>query len=126
MGEQTIETAEQLKAVVDRISFQPDSVVNLNWRIDGVPALEEGTNALTGWLMRVAFERPDTYTGKLETGFSRWEFVPVGATVSSAVKTCWVLFRLTIEHELMEAFMVDGKRIFNPHHTIDELAAIRG
>lgn len=40
----------------------------------------------------------------------------------SAVKTCWLRVELILRHELMEAFLYKGVRIFNPHHTVAELS----
>lgn len=31
------------------------------------------------------------------------------------VKTAYAAFKATIEHEIMEGFRYDGKRVFNPH-----------
>ena len=54
-------------------------------------------------------------------GRSRTEFVQCGATESGVIKTCWLLLELTIRHELMEGFRVDGARVFSPHHRIGAL-----
>lgn len=75
-----------------------------------------------GWLINLTYERPDTFSGQVGTGRGRKEFVPYGAYESGVVKTAWLLLELLVRHELMEAFMYDGQRIFNPHHTVADLA----
>ena len=45
-----------------------------------------------------------------------------GTTESGVVETCWLLAELIVLHELMEAFEVRGVKIFDPHHTVEELS----
>lgn len=45
-------------------------------------------------------------------------------TTDEVIKTCFVAFKAVIEHEVMEAFTVDGKVLFNPHVNYEELLAI--
>lgn len=82
-------------------------------------------NPMYGWFVRVGFERPDTNTGEVGMGFGRWEFIPGNSTESAVVKTAWLLIELVVRHELMEAFRWKGKRIFNPHNSIYDLAEIQ-
>jgi len=89
------------------------------WEIEELP---EASGALKGWLVNTTFQRPDTHTGVLGTGRGRKEFIAVGASESGAVKTAWLLAELIVRHELMEAFRYRGVRIFDPHHTVDELS----
>jgi hypothetical protein len=79
----------------------------------------------TGWLVQVEFTRPDCDTGEPGRGKGRQEFVPAGTSVSGVVKTAWLLLELVVRHELLEAFLYRGHRIFNPHHTVAELMAVR-
>lgn len=78
-----------------------------------------------GWLVWVEFERPDTFSNQIGIGAYRKEFVSVDTKLSGVVKTCWLLIELTIRHELMEAFKWRGKRIFNPHNTVSQLASLQ-
>ena len=48
--------------------------------------------------------------------------MPVGASESAVVKTAWLLAELIVRHELMEAFLYKGIRIFDPHRTVEELS----
>jgi hypothetical protein len=118
--EKRLHTREELRAVLDQISFAP-SCVNMGWtwEIEELPAAAGG---IRGWLVNTTFQRPDTYTGAFGTGRGRQEYVAAGTTESGAVKTAWLLAELIVRHELMEAFLYRGVRIFNPHHTIEELS----
>lgn len=125
--EPRILTEEDLHQALARVKFNP-SCVNLDWKWDVKPVFTQErdvdfvSHRLLGWLVRTSFVRPDTETGEVSRGYGRWELVEVGTSLSGAVKTCWLLAKLIVEHELMEAFTVDGIRIFNPHHTVEELS----
>ena len=128
-----IATREELRAVLDQISFAP-SCVNMGWtweieELASGPTKAGGKAPLTpprrhvkGWLVNTTFQRPDTYTGAFGTGRGRQEFVPLHTTESGVVKTAWLLAELIVRHELMEAFLYRGVRIFDPHHTVEELS----
>lgn len=77
-----------------------------------------------GWFIHATFQRPDTNTGEMGEGRSREEFVRWAADPDTAIKTAYVILKLTVEHELMEAFRVDGVRVFDPHRTIAELGGV--
>jgi hypothetical protein len=132
MQEAVIESEAQLRAVLDQISFAPSCVsMGWQWQIEelrlhayrhGTP-IEWGTfGTLRGWLVNTTFQRPDTNTGKIGTGAGRQELIAYGASETAVVKTCWLLAELIVRHELMEAFLYQGVRIFNPHHSIAELS----
>lgn len=40
------------------------------------------------------------------------------------VKTAYSAFKTVVEHEAMEAFKVDGIKLFNPHVDFEELLKI--
>jgi hypothetical protein len=121
MSDRRIETTSDLRAVFDQVSFAP-SCVNMDWTWE-IEELRVGPEAtLKGWLVNTTFRRPDTDTGVVGVGRGRQELVAVGASESGAVKTAWLLAELIVRHELMEAFLYRGVRIFDPHHTVDELS----
>jgi hypothetical protein len=121
MADKGIETTADLRAVLDQISFAP-SCVNMGWAWE-IEELRVGPEStLKGWLVNTTFRRPDTHTGVVGTGRGRQELISVGASESGAVKTAWLLAELIVRHELMEAFLYRGVRIFDPHHTVDELS----
>lgn len=114
-----VRTREELEKTLKRVSFAP-SCVDFQWSWETREALIEG--GMRGWLVRTSFTRPDTMTGDVGRGFGRWEFVEEGTSESGVLKTCWLLVELIVRHELMEGFLVDDVRIFNPHHTVEELS----
>lgn len=122
MSESTIRTADDLHAVLDKITFGPSGVMldrmDLQWEVD---QLDDHIGP-RGWLVRFTFNRPDNRTGKMGRGAGRWELVEVDAKETTVVKTCWLLLELLVRHELMEAFLFDGVRLFDPHRTVEELA----
>lgn len=108
-----------LREVLNDVTMQ-NSALDFHWRFEVQPF------GMFGWLVNVNFRRPDTSTGVMGTGRSRNEIITFGASESSVVKTCWLLIELTIRHELLESFRWKGKRIFNPHNTVSELASLQG
>jgi hypothetical protein len=71
--------------------------------------------------VRASFLRPDRDSAEVGRGFSRVELVDERATFSAVVRTCFVLARSVVEHELLEAFKVRGVRLFDPHLTVEQL-----
>jgi len=111
----TIENQAALRHVLDGITFAPSCLdMGWAWQIETLPD--------RGWLVNTTFRRPDTRTGEIGTGTGRKEFIAIGATESAVVKTAWLLAELIVRHELMEAFLYRGVRIFNPHRTVEELS----
>jgi hypothetical protein len=120
MEDKKMQTTADLRAVFDEIGFNPSNLdMGWTWEIEELP---EPTGALKGWLVNTTFQRPDTHTGIIGTGRGRKEFIALGTSESGAVKTAWLLAELIVRHELMEAFRYRGVRIFDPHHTVDELS----
>jgi hypothetical protein len=121
--EPLITTDEQLQAVLNDISFQ-NTVLNFKWQFH-FEATELKPQGRKGWLVWCSFERPDTDSGLVGRGRGRDEIVWQGTTLSGAVKTCWLLVELLIRHELMEGYRWRDSRIFNPHHSVLDLARIQ-
>lgn len=111
-------TTSELQQLLSHISMK-NTCFDFDW-VYKIETLDDDR----GFLVCVEFTRPDTETGVLFRGRSRQEFIPIGASESAAVKTGWLLLELTVRHELMEGFRWRGCRIFNPHHTIEELASL--
>ena len=120
MGEQRIDTQDALRAVLDQITFAP-SCVNMGWAWQ-IEELRLADGSLRGWLVNTTFRRPDTNTGEIGIGSGRQELIAMGSSESGVVKTAWLLAELIVRHELMEAFLYQGVRIFNPHNTVEELS----
>lgn len=122
MKDKLITTREELVATLNDVSMTNTSL-DFKWKFD----IEEGHFlGKKAWHIRVGFERPDTETGKIGIGYGRYEIVSSGTTESGVVKTAWLLIELVVRHELMEAFRWRGKRIFNPHNSIYDLADVQG
>jgi hypothetical protein len=121
MANDVVRTTAQLRKVLDGISFAP-SCVNMGWtwEVEELHAAPDG--GLKGWLVNTTFRRPDTDTGVVGVGRGRQELITVGASETGVVKTAWLLAELIVRHELMEAFLYRGVRIFDPHHTVEELS----
>lgn len=121
MPETLVRTTADLRATFEDITFAPNCVnMGWAWEIEELHVSPDG--ALKGWLVNTTFRRPDTDTGVVGIGRGRQEFIAAGTSVSGVVKTAWLLAELIVRHELMEAFLYRGVRIFDPHHTVDELS----
>lgn len=119
--ERFVSTREDLEKVVQEITFV-NTALDFKWQFEVSAVTDQPEH---GWFVQVAFQRPDTHTGQIGIGRGRKEYVAYGASESSIVKTCWLLVELVVRHELMEGFNWRGKRIFNPHNSIYELASIQ-
>lgn len=118
-------TYDELHSILSRITFAPNNI-EMGWKFVVRPVYgEPHRSPLLGWQIRTTFRRPDRDDGKPARGFGRWWFIPEDETVSGIVKTYYSACRMIVEHELMEAFLFDGQRIFDPHNTVDELASLQ-
>jgi hypothetical protein len=131
--ERFLRRISEIREVLDRISLQP-SCIDMGWEFevrevfvytpdDPDPGRYPPLHQCAGFEIRTSFQRPDRDTGKIARGFGRWWHVPVGVSESGLVKSMYAAIRLNVEHELLEAFHYDGVRIFDPHHTIDDLGS---
>lgn len=120
MSDLIVQSETQLRAVLDQITFAP-SCVNMGWQWQ-IEELRLHSNELRGWLVNTTFRRPDTHTGKIGQGAGRKELISYGASETAVVKTAWLLAELIVRHELMEAFLYRGMRLFDPHYSVDALS----
>lgn len=79
----------------------------------------------SGFFIEMEFTRPDCNTGIEGIGKTRKLYLDWGCSESALVKTVWVLFNLLVTHELMENYLYKGKRIFNPHNSVNLLGSIQ-
>lgn len=112
-------TRDEVKAVLAKVTFAP-SCVDMGWEWEVVHSLAAHPIG-DGWLMRTTFQRPDRDTGVVSKGFGRWWHVPLDVTESGLVKTAFAAAKMILEHELMESFLYAGVRLFDPHHTVEDL-----
>ncbi len=69
-----------------------------------------------GFFIQVRFVDKDRDTGKLSTIKGRKWYISTHAIVDEVVKTAWLAIELAERHEMMEAFLVDGRAPFHPHN----------
>lgn len=131
MNEPFIWSSAELRRVLDEITFV-NTVLDFKWRFEYEPFEiccdpdeKHPDGVRSGWLVWVTFERPDTLTGVIGRGRGRDEVIWAGASLSAVVKTAWVLFKLMVDHEAMEGFRWQGRRIFNPHNSVIDLARVQ-
>jgi len=106
---------EEIEKILSKISMAP-SCIDMGWRWR-VTSLGKYGNTFA-----LSFQRPDTNTGLVGTGYGREWFVPNDATEKFIVMTAWLAIELILRHEAMEAFHYDNARILDPHKSIGELA----
>lgn len=75
------------------------------------------------WI-QVGTMRPDTYTNKMELGKGGKAYVSEFATHDEVVKKIFGLCMAYVEHETREGFKWRGRRVFNPHVTIEALWSV--
>ena len=75
--------------------------------------------------IQAQFPRADRETGQIGYGQSRWELIAPDASDDAIIKTCFVLVKLTVEHEAMEWFKYCGVRIFDPHTPVSDLVSMQ-
>lgn len=74
--------------------------------------------------VQVGTERPDTYTGEIAVGKGGKAYLSPHATDDETVKKVFSLCMSYVEHETREGFKYKGRRIFNPHITLEALYSI--
>ena len=114
---------QEIKDTLTRVSFA-DSNLNMGWEWDiRVSKIydDNGTTLEKGYVIRTTFMRPDILTGEVDKGYGRWMYIPENITTDGLVKTAWVCAELIVKHELMEAFLYDNKKIFDPHKSLKDL-----
>lgn len=119
MSEAKITNDEELKAAIACVSMDPRSPLNFKWKFRYVAGEFDpdhlGEPVRRCWLLWAEFERFDVATGEKGIGRGRDEIIWWGTTLSGVVKTAWVIVKMLVEHELMHAFLFDGKPLFDPH-----------
>lgn len=110
-----------LEEVIKNISFE-NSCVDMHWEFD-VTEISIGMGI--AWLVNTNFERPDTYPPyHISRGKGRQEVIYPGTSESGVVKTIFLLCKMILEHELMEALKYRGERPFDPHNQVTQLGRV--
>lgn len=106
---------EDVSEILRNIKFAEYSCIDMGWKFEVKVASDL-------YLIRTSFQRKDINTGEFGTGWGRWHTTPIAtATETSIVMTAWVAVKMIVEHELLEGFEYHGKKIFNPHQTLETL-----
>jgi hypothetical protein len=74
--------------------------------------------------LQIVFNAPCTKSGEPTEWHGRKWYLSEFMTDDEIVKTTYSAFKAVIDHEVMEAFKVDGIILFNPHLNFEELLAI--
>lgn len=122
--ERKLLTLEQVKLYASSVTSGPSGIrmsSDGDYRFE-VKELKHEDPTINGFLIRVGFWRPDANSGSMGEGFGRWMRVPATSDEGGVVKTAYVCIDLVVRHEMMEAFLYKGKRVFDPHKSIDDLA----
>ena len=115
---------EEIKEVLNKIKFAPSNL-DMGWKWDIKPTKifdTDNTILEKGYSIRTTFMRPDINTSEIEKGYGRWMYIPDNISQDGIVKTAWVCSELIVKHELMEAFLYNNNRIFDPHKSIKDLS----
>jgi len=111
-------TEEEAQQIVDRIDFAPSGI---QMHEIGKPKFIVTKNDYV-FFIQCTFRRPDTQTGKVEQGFGRKYHCELNVTEKGLVMAAWMSFEQIVKHEMMECFLYNGVRLFDPHKTLEELA----
>ena len=65
--------------------------------------------------VQCAYRSRCTVSGVVKTWHGRKWYLSDYMTDDEVVKTCFAAFKATVEHEIMEGFHYQGRRVFNPH-----------
>ena len=104
-----------VREILNNVNFAEYSCIDMDWNF-------EVMNLDGFYMIRTSFKRKDIVSGEFGTGWGRWHTTPVaGATETSVIMTAWVAVKMIVEHELLESFEYKGKKIFNPHKSLEEL-----
>lgn len=125
--EKPVDGLAEIESILADITFAP-SCVDMDWLWEVKPTYDTEPPAykplLTGYLIRTTFKRPDRDSGKVNRGYGRWWMVGTDITLSGVVKTAFAASQLILTHEIMESFKWQGKRVFDPHNSVEALASL--
>jgi hypothetical protein len=118
---------DDVKFILSCITFAPSCVdMGWEWEVESVSStMYDGTERLRGYALRTTFRRPERESGEISIGYGRWWIVPQDVTVSGVVKTAFAAAKMILEHEVMESFKWQGKRVFDPHNSVELLAHLQ-
>jgi len=74
--------------------------------------------------LQIQYHSTCTKTGEFKKWHGRKWYLSDHMTADEIIKTVFIAFKSAVEHEIMEAFKVDGKILFNPHTNFEELLKV--
>ena len=113
----------KVKEVLSNISFLPSSIeVGNNWDIKSTRILDDSGVVLEkGYSIRTTYLRPEINGNEVERGYGRWMYVSENSSIDNLVKTAWLCVDILIKHELMESFLYNQHKIFDPNRLVSKL-----
>ena len=110
---------DDVRQILKNIRFAEYSCVDMDYQFE---VAFDYINGQEYYFIRTSFMRKDINTGEFGKGWGRWHTTPVASTTeTSIVMTAWVCIKMIVEHELLEGFEYFGKKVFNPHQTLETL-----
>lgn len=73
--------------------------------------------------IQCVYAAPCTVSNHLKEWHGRKWYLSDHMTEDEIVKTCFAAFKAAVEHEVMEGFLFEGQRVFNPHADFRALIA---
>lgn len=115
----------QVEHILSNLSSAPSGIrmsSDHDYRFEVEEIQDHKNPSINGFMIRCGFWRPDTNTGTEGEGFGRWIHVPKECSETAVVMSGFMLIKMIIEHEAMEAFLYHGVRVVDPHKNVDELS----
>ena len=108
------EQMRRLHTIVNRVTFRPGTY---QWRIGTTPWMKYP-------FLQIQAYRPDTFTAEYGWGSGGKAYISEFATESEIIQTMLGLAKGYDEHEVREAFLVDGSRPYGPHIHVNALIGV--
>lgn len=78
--------------------------------------------------LQIEYQAPEPHGGgEVKSWRGRKWYLSEYMTDDEVVKTAYLAVRTAVEHEVMEGFLLDGQRVFNPHtpyHVLMDVAVV--
>lgn len=103
-------TLEQVQSLVLRVTAEVPY-----WAMSFIVARDRKQPVDGRVFIQCLYYAPCTISGEHKAWKGRKWYLSDHMTEDEVVKTCYVAFKMTVEHEVMEGFKLDGQRVFNPH-----------
>lgn len=108
---------EEVKQIVNRLKL---NCLGVKFKVKVNKDIKGGDRIF----LQLVYEAPCTKTGEYQEWKGRKWYLSEYMTSDEVVKTAYSAFKQAIEHEILEGFRVDGKILFNPHVSFEELLKV--